>query len=124
MLQDFEATDAVVYYRLKQVDFDGLETYSAIIPLSRCDGKQYEIENLYYNDLSELVINYTTNKSQDVVLSLFDVQGRLMDRIDERIYQHRSQIKWSVSSKLDNGVYLVRLVSGNSVDVKRLVKSN
>ena len=122
-LQDFEQGTDLVYYQLKQVDFNGETSYSELVALDKCDDAIYEISNVYYNSSKEIIIDYTVSKSEHIQVNLFDVQGKVVQQNEVTIYQNEDQLRIPLLNNLDNAVYLVRIVSAVSVDTKKIIIS-
>ena len=121
-LQDFELNNGLVYYRLKQVDFNGDFSYSDLIALNKCDDAMYEINNTYFNQFNEIVIEYEVSKSENVMVGLFDVQGKLIEQNDLVFYQNQNQIKVPIRTTLSDAIYMVRVVTKTSVDTKKIIR--
>ncbi len=108
---DYEFSDELplpgtALYRLRQVDLDGTETISTIVTLTRTDEVTWSV---YPNPLrsgAQLTVSLLL-----VDLSVYDLSGRLMQRIHQRNFTLGS---------LPAGIYLLR----NEADgtVRRLVK--
>ncbi|MGE0562329.1 MAG: choice-of-anchor L domain-containing protein [Flavobacteriales bacterium] len=117
--QDFEVNNSVTYYRLKQVDFNGEFEYSNIVALSKCLETKYHIDNIYFTG-NEIVISYQTNKTTNVLLNVFNSQGKLVVSKDIQLYQNQQKIRIPVSNLLSDSIYLVNLRSGSGNVSKKL----
>lgn len=101
------------YYRLKQIDFNGEYSYSKVEPVSTGDKLFMKISPNPSN--GKLVIDAT--EQGDVSITIYNMQGL-------RIYN-----QLNVSGKIEvditdqpQGVYLVKILSDNNVDVQRIIK--
>jgi hypothetical protein len=47
--QDFENNNGLVYYRFKQVDFNGDYSYSNIVAANNCNEDDFDINNVFFN---------------------------------------------------------------------------
>lgn len=108
--QDFEDKNEVVYYRLKQVDFNGEYEYSNIVALNKCIDTEYNIENIYFNN-NEIVIDYHTNKTTDVLINVFDSQGKLVFHQNSELFQSRNKTKIQMSNFINGSIYFVNISS-------------
>jgi hypothetical protein len=70
----------VLYYRLKQVDFDGNFTYSNIAAVNVSDVQQvFHIISTYPNPFSDhFSVSFISPASQTVRMSVYDVRGALV----------------------------------------------
>jgi len=119
--QDFNNDDGLVYYRLKQVDFNGSQSYSKPIFLDGCNEFVYEINGTFFNAANEIVINYKTDRLENVDVSLFDIQGKLIEQKDVVIYQNQNQIKVPISKTLENAIYMIRVISNGSIYTNKII---
>ena len=120
--QDFEPNNTMVYYRLKQVDYNGDFIYSKPIALNRCTEFDYEIKDVYYSySTNEINIIYTTNKTTKIQINILDVQGKTVVKEVSDLYQNRNLLKLPVLNLLGGSVYLINIISENSVITKKLL---
>ena len=110
------------YFRLKQMDFDGKFTYSAVVSLQKNKSKNSEINAFPNPNLSENVLNISflegaTTNSQ---INIFDGLGRLVyqnQNLDSQ-YLLRIDVKnWA------NGLYLIQSKSDEKVEFKQFIKN-
>ena len=83
---DTNSYNDIVYYRLKQTDFDGAYTYSDIITAS-CQNKSIEIVNIYPNPASGCFdyIIYSTEKNEEVFVTVINLLGKVIINKKENI---------------------------------------
>jgi hypothetical protein len=108
---DYELLPEIMYYRLKQVDFDGKKTYSQIVTI------QYSFDggvlNVFPNP-SNGIYNIKTN---ELVIS-YDV----VDNLGRIIFTGTSpQVDINYFA---NGIYYVKIKLKNEVIIKKIIKSN
>lgn len=105
-----------VYYRLKQIDFDGSYEYSIIAQI-RKDYNPYEDISLRYNSDQEVVRVVLNNPEFDrYQVDIIDLHGKSM--IQSSTTDHYLDIG---TANLPKGVYLVKISSDNSGDIYRKV---
>ncbi|WP_207435392.1 T9SS type A sorting domain-containing protein [Sabulibacter ruber] len=130
-VQRYEFTDkdlpqrvSTLYYRIKQLDFDGKFEYSKTIAVNRKDEPAKQIVSVSPNPFrSSLTLRLNSfKKGKGVQLWLFDMNGREMykmeipDNID-------NEIKLEHLSKFKPGVYLLRVtLDGKFTFDSKLIK--
>ncbi|MBX2928702.1 MAG: T9SS type A sorting domain-containing protein [Saprospiraceae bacterium] len=109
------------YYRLRQVDFDGVVEYFNTVAL---DFRHFNLSPLTFNFFpnpagDRITLRLSQRAVQDGELFLLDMQGRLLQRsvLPAGALQHELDL-----SNLPTGIYLVRLRVGAQQEVLRLVK--
>jgi hypothetical protein len=111
-----------VYYRLKQVDFDGNYTYSDTIHVS-CQEHDIEIINIYPNP-SHHYFDYTICSTEDreIVATVIDVLGKTLIRKQEHVNAGINHGSLDVSM-LAAGVYYFKIetLKGMSKDSKQIL---
>jgi len=120
--QDFESMQGAAYYRLTQIDFNGDQSSSNVIMLNKCIEVNYQISNLYYNhNANELVIDYSINKTTDVQIKVFDMQGKLVSDNNHTLYQNQSQTKLQTTQFISGSIYLINIISSKSVTSQKVL---
>ncbi|NEN25720.1 T9SS type A sorting domain-containing protein [Cryomorpha ignava] len=118
--KDYTFTDekplpGVSYYRLKQTDFDGIFTHSAIKAVSFTETDGFSLE-LTYRDENELNLVYKSI-SPYILVEIFDVLGkRVFTEVAEN-YGGRSVVPLN----LNRGVYVVRISNGKASDSAKTI---
>lgn len=114
---DYNCPTSIVYYRLKQVDFNGEYSYSKINVVDLREEKQNEWS--FYPNPANDVLNLKGNIEQ---IELYDVSGNLVKL--QLLNVEDSQYVISTSN-ISSGIYLlkIRLVSGKS-DYKKISVSH
>lgn len=114
---DYNNSSKILYYRLKQTDFNGEYSYSKINVVDLRDEKQNEWS--FYPNPANDVLNLKGNIEQ---IELYDVSGNLVKQ--QLVNVEDSQYRISLSN-FNSGIYLlkIRLVSGKS-DFKKISVSH
>jgi len=124
LIEDYQRMDGSIYYRLRQVDFNGMFTYTDVVSTSTCDNSLFHVNNIYFDkNTDEIVINYSANKSTSVDLLLSDLSGRSYLN-DNRIAQsNESQIRIDAAHLQNSSFYILQLNTDTSVDSDRIIIS-
>jgi hypothetical protein len=93
----------ISYYRLRQVDYDGHDSYSEIISVKNSYGSGLNIES--YNN-GTLYVNYKSGCNQNVLLRLIDMQGKLIHSEEISFTKGINQFTMN-TPELGNGIYLL-----------------
>ena len=110
------------YYRLKQVDLNGQYKYYPSIYLEQC--KPTKTETMIYNNYGEIRIEFIENMQDNVLLGLYDVNGKNIYSetlaLEAGLTQHFIDVR-----TLPAGIYFIRIEKPNNpVCVKKIVLSN
>jgi hypothetical protein len=116
------ASDALSYYRIKQVDADGNFTYSPIIKISG-SGLQVNAINVGPNPvISKASIVCSSPVALTVNLFIFDATGKKMHQQQEKLRGGVNSIMLDFS-RFSAGLYFIQLVDENNVkQVVRIFK--
>jgi hypothetical protein len=111
-------------YRLKQIDRDGKFAYSQEVEVTVGSvPKIFALEQNYPNPFNpSTTIGFTLNVSGHTTLKIYDAVGRevatlVNEDLEAGVYHHRA----FDASRLASGMYLARLVSGDKIQIRRMV---
>ena len=120
--KDEPETTGKIYYRLKQIDYNGSSGYSKVIEVTFARPESFNLEQNYPNPFNpETVIKYEVPENSFVTLKVYDILGR---EVVTLVNQQLSPGKYSVNfdgSNLAGGLYLYTLKSGNYSSTKKLI---
>ncbi len=119
-IEDNSKSDDIVYYKLKQVDFDGAVSYHNIIS-TNCKSKDFEVNNVVFSG-NKLNFNVSMLEDEDFVIYLYDSRGRLITKE----YKHFDKSSKAVeinSSELSKGIYMLSLVGTLNLFTTKILKS-
>lgn len=115
------------YYRLKQIDFGGEFTYSGTIEITAGIPNEFRLNQNYPNPFNpETRISYTLPKSTNVVLKIFDINGKQVKTLVEEyqrvgnhatIWDGTDENGFSVSS----GVYYYKIKTEYGSQFRRMM---
>jgi Secretion system C-terminal sorting domain len=118
-----DGVNGVVYYRLKQFDFNGSYNYSNSIELNSVSSNEYKLDQNYPNPFNpSTLISYTIPDDGDVTIKIYDGLGREINTLVNKF--HKAGV-YSINfdaSKLSSGVYFYRMEIGNKFNsVKKMI---
>ncbi|MBT8379041.1 MAG: T9SS type A sorting domain-containing protein [Ignavibacteria bacterium] len=118
----FEVEPGLLYYRLKQVDFDGSFEYSDAVEVEVTIINEFKLLQNYPNPFNPTTkIEYQIPKLSFVTIKVYDVLGNEIATLVNNEKQAGSyEISW-YSENLPSGVYFYRLQAGNFIDTKKMI---
>jgi len=118
-------TNSVVYYRLKQTDFDGKFKYLAEKSIHCSDQKTGEPLLSYYpNPFNEILYFVAGNLSAErIEIQITDVLGNLIEsKFIQNITSGYASVEFNMS-KYASGIYYFKFSSGNFVKTGKIIKN-
>jgi hypothetical protein len=115
----------VVYYRLKQVDFDGKYEYSKTISISERLAKEFSILSVQPNPFNEgFELRYTSSNNSQTDIQVTDVFGKTVYTII--LSSKVGENKFIMPSNIDlrDGVYFIKLVQNGENRIVKIIKQN
>ncbi len=101
-----------VYYRLKQVDFDGAFEYSDVVAVNLPSSTTALLHQAYPNPFNPTTnISFTLPKDGQIQLTVYDEMGRQIKTLIDGIMQAGYHTKQFEASNLASGTYMYRLVT-------------
>ncbi len=126
-IQNYSYTDqipinAVNYYRLKQIDYDGSYEYSKVIEVDISTPQYFTLEQNYPNPFNPAtIINYNLPANGFVTLKIYDLLGNLVTSL---INEEQSAGRYSVSfdaTGLASGFYFYTIKVNDFTDLKKML---
>lgn len=121
--EDRHPVDQISYYRLREMDLNGNESYSQVVTITQ-DGSTFSIENMYYNvDAHNVTVDVNIiSPTQKLNAEIHDLAGRKLAS-GEFWFNQGSQSFAMDASNLSAGYYLLSVYDGGSQRItKRFVK--
>lgn len=110
VFDDFNANlddEDYVFYRLKQIDFDGQTTYYDIVAVKNI--KKYDGFKIYPNPFVDELFIEISLENDDAEILLYDISGKV-------VAQQKLNQSTNISlNNLEKGIYFVKLLSNRSV---------
>lgn len=120
---DANANGFDVYYRLKQIDFDGNFSYSNIIKISNNDNGTFDIVNIQPNPFdNELNIRLNAVSDKNIQLLIYDSKGTLVSERNVNAILGLNTINIDNANTLPKGFYVLKVTQGGMTKTVKLVK--
>ncbi len=113
-----------LYYRLKQIDFDGACDYSPVVSIEMTSPEALALLPNYPNPFNPTTeINFHLAAQGNVHIAVYDMMGRQVDTlVDQNMTAGSYTASWNgrdaAGNQVASGVYLYRIVAGNFVAAK------
>jgi hypothetical protein len=110
-----------LFYRLKQIDFDGSSEYSDIVEVE-ITPSAFSLSQNYPNPFNPVTkIKYSIPQSSNVVVKVFDVLGNeVATLVNEQKQAGTYELEFS-SSGLSSGLYFYTMSAGSFIETKKMV---
>lgn len=113
----------LVYYRLKQIDFDGTISYSQIIRIN-LNGESKNSIAVFPNPFTnEFNISFVSNVEGYIAYDILDIQGKVIVSKSDLVMQGSNTIVIDNCNNINNGIYFVRMNINGETQVMKLVKN-
>jgi hypothetical protein len=111
-----------VYYRLKQVDFNGSYEYSNVIYVDLNQVNGFSLSQNFPNPFNPVtVISYQLPQSGMITLKVYDILGReVASLVDEYQPEGRYEVEFDAEG-LSSGVYLYRIKAGSFMETRKMI---
>ena len=121
---DDNVSSGLYQYRLKQIDFDGLFSYSKTVELEITSSLEYQLYQNYPNPFNPSTkISWYLPVSGNVALRIFNAIGKeIKTLVDDEFLEAGSHSSlFIVNSSLPSGVYFYQLKAGDFVQAKKMI---
>ncbi|MEI6507690.1 MAG: T9SS type A sorting domain-containing protein [Bacteroidota bacterium] len=116
---------STIYYRLKQVDFDGKYAYSKVASIRNNTKGKFEIVNVEPNPFNEQFnLNFISSLAAPVNIEVVDMLGKTISVQTMQPQNGLNTYHYSTESGMNAGVYFVRLTQGESTKIIKLIRQN
>lgn len=112
---DYTSFEKVIYYRLKQVDFDGVYTFSDIVAVKKTNEGE---ANIYPNPATEVLFLDINSKEEALyTVRYVNVLGAI---VQEKIIVGAGSNTYQLTEfkQLNSGIYFVQLINDNNEVIK------
>jgi PKD repeat protein len=117
----FNATQSI-YYRLKQVDYNGTVDYSDVVSVVNDIPIEYALAQNYPNPFNpSTIIAYSIPQKSNVSLKIYDIVGKeIITLVDEQKEAGLYEVKYD-ASKLSSGVYIYSIQAGDFLENRKMI---
>lgn len=119
---DYNQPSGLLYYRLRQVDFDGGFEYSSTLSISskENEGESFELTSIYPSPFNErFTLEFVAPEGGQVNVSLLNMQGQTVYSEDLGVYAGHNSLNFDQGYALQKGYYLLVLEqNGNKINEK------
>ncbi|MES2380817.1 MAG: BNR-repeat neuraminidase N-terminal domain-containing protein [Bacteroidota bacterium] len=114
----------VIYYRLKQIDYDAQFTYSPVVKISTEEQQALFNVSGYPNPIKdEYYVSINAVNNANVTLQLFDLQGKVVLSQSLVLTKGTNVVKVDNIDKMQLGVYLLHLTMNGETQIIKVVKN-
>jgi hypothetical protein len=119
---DNTAINDVYFYRLKQIDFDGIFEYSNVIQIQGPSINEFRLFQNYPNPFNPVTnIKFQLAKDDNVRLDVYNEIGQRVATLLDKYTKAGSYTVKFDAGNLPSGVYLYRIQSGNYSATNKLI---
>jgi len=117
-----DALNGNIYYRLKQIDYDGNYNYSKSIEIKSVYVSNFELSQNYPNPFNPVTsIQYSVSSRQFVTLKVYDALGNeIMTLVNEEKPAGNYEVEFN-GTGFSSGVYFYKLSAGSFVETKKMI---
>ncbi len=119
---DTKTTTGMVYYRLKQIDFDGSYSYSNVVDADLNVPTDFSISQNYPNPFNPSTkIEFQLPQEENVSMKIYDILGNEVAQIINEKRVAGSYIVELDGSNLTSGIYFYHISAGKFSQTKKLM---
>lgn len=117
---DYTYDEAILYYRLKQTDFDGKFTYSNTIAIGNATSTGLSLDNIYSAGNGNINMLISSDLNRVVNIQIINSLGQIVESKNVELASGTSEYNLQLPV-LSKGVYMVRINQNNNIVSKRIV---
>ena len=120
--QFYFINENILYYRLKQVDYDGSFSFSNILSIENSSATEFTLAQNYPNPFNpETIIEYSIPGDRFVGLRVYDAMGsEIITLVNEQKTAGTHFVVFD-ASRMPSGVYFYTLIAGDFVSTKKMM---
>jgi len=111
-----------VYYRLKQMDFDGTVAFTETVAVELGRENQLALRGIIASDRSgNTSVKYNAPTSRQVSISVFDLSGKVLNTLNVTAEKGLNETQLDLSD-LQSGFYVITLDDGRTISSDKFIK--
>ncbi|GEM_PF-3050086 len=119
---DIEGISGIIYYRLKDIDYDGNGTYSKIISL-RGENNAATGISVYPNPfVADIKVTVNSSREHMATIRLTNIAGQVLVSKQVMVQRGQNIVVLPELNKLQKGLYIVEFVSDDTRVVEKILK--
>ena len=120
--RDEQPYSGVSYYRLKQIDYDGVYEYSQVKVIEFSKESIIQEFRIYPNPIEgkKLTLEFSKESQEDIRIEIVNMQGSLIEVINV-LKEQNQNVQILLQSKYKAGVYFVSVTIGGQVSNRKLI---
>lgn len=120
---DYDASqNQIIYYRVKQVNIDGTETFSSVVKVGRGRQTHFKINQNYPNPFNpKTTITVDVKRAADFEVKVYDLVGTIITVLHKGALNegtHRFEFN---GTDLPSGLYFCEVQSDNDLEVMKMI---
>jgi hypothetical protein len=112
---------STLYYRLKQIDFDGSFNYSNIVTVNTSNDDKFSSKVFPNPFESQFAVEVNTPQEGEAVLSLIDITGKVIGSKSVQLTTGRNLVDFTETDGIVSGVYFMQIVQGDYKAVQKVI---
>ncbi|MES2727456.1 MAG: LamG-like jellyroll fold domain-containing protein [Bacteroidota bacterium] len=122
-LDEKTGNENTIFYRLKQVDFDGKYTYSSVIRIANQINNAFDVVEVLPNPFdNDLTIKLNNASDKDIQISIYNSNGILVNNKTINIPFGLNSINMDEVQYLSKGFYVLKVNQGGNIKTFKLIK--
>ena len=111
-----------LYYRVKQIDYDGQANYSPVLEVAISSPQKYSLSQNYPNPFNpSTTIAFYLPAANRVSLKIYDLRGKqVASLLNGRLNVGAHSVQWQAEN-LPSGIYYYTLKSGSFLETKKMI---
>ncbi|HSD62398.1 MAG TPA: T9SS type A sorting domain-containing protein [Ignavibacteriaceae bacterium] len=122
LLDEMDLNADVLYYRVKQINFDGSIIYSSQVKIGQGMTEPFILEQNYpnpFNPRTSIVLNIL--EDTDVEITVYNLEGKEISKIFKGFLTSGIHKFSFDASELPSGIYLYKVTTPNYSDTKKMI---
>lgn len=115
----------ILYYRLKQIDFNGQSELHEIAPVKfNSDGSFQIIHASFMNGTNTIETSFTSPENGSGEVYCFDINGRLMGQTRINARKGTNKFEMPLNGNLTSGIYTIQIIMNNIAVAVKIPKAD